>query len=90
MNISIDNRRITVTDNTFLALTPGQKALFSHWEEGFDAQGRGVRFENCPHVQRGKHKVRNVWREGWLAGAAVDRIKLGPFLTRKFNAIQNY
>ncbi len=77
MNISSENGRIRVTDNIDIALTPGQKVVFAHWEEGFNAQGLGVRFENCPHTQQGKHKVRNVWREGWLAGAAVDRLKAG-------------
>jgi hypothetical protein len=77
MKLSIENRRISVTDNIDLALTKCQQQVFAHWEQGFDAQGRGLPFESCPHVERGQHKVRNVWRQGWLSGAAVDRIKHG-------------
>jgi len=93
MKLSIDNRRISVSDNPELALTKCQKQVFAHWEEGFDAQARGVRFEECPHTERGQHKVRNVWRQGWLSGAAVDRIKstwLSPSHNpEQTNAIRN-
>lgn len=74
MQISSENRRISVADDIDIALTQGQKIVFAHWEEGFDAQARGVRFEACPEFHPRAHKIRRVWREGWLAGAAVDRM----------------
>lgn len=87
MKISIDNKRITVTDNPELALTKGQKQVYLHWSEGFDAQGRGVKFEDCPVSGQFAHKIRRLWREGWLAGAAVDRIKV-RFLSPDHNPTQ--
>jgi len=69
MNISSENKRITVPDSSELALTKGQQAVFARWEEGFDAQAKGTRFEACPISGRAKA----AWCEGWLAGAAVDR-----------------
>lgn len=93
MKISSENNRITVTDNPELALTQGQQQVFKHWEEGFDAQGRGVRFEDCPAFSRFAHKIKRLWREGWLCGAAVDRIKAGWLVpehnTNQQNAIRN-
>jgi hypothetical protein len=77
MNISSENKRITVTDNPELALTENQKKVFAHWEAGFVAQASGARLEDCPVFNRYAYKIRKLWREGWLAGAAVDRIQAG-------------
>lgn len=77
MRLSEENKRLSVTDNPERALVKGQKKVFEHWEAGFDAQARGVRFEECPVFHRPAHKIKRLWREGWLCGAAVDRIKAG-------------
>lgn len=73
MRISIENRRLSVADD--IELTASQKVVFSHWEEGFDAQGRGVPITGHTHIGQWAHKMRRVWQEGWNAGAAVDRFK---------------
>lgn len=85
MKLSSENLRISVTDNPELALTAGQKKVFEHWEAGFDAQARGVPLEDCPVFHRFAYKIRKLWREGWLCGAAVDRIKVGWGLESTFN-----
>jgi len=77
MKISSENLRICVSDNPELALTKGQQQLFAHWEMGFDAQGRGEQLKDCPEFHSRAGKIRKVWREGWQAGAAVDRLKTG-------------
>ena len=88
MKLSEENKRLTDTDNPELALTKGQQQVFAHWEEGFKAQGRGVPFEDCPAFNRFAHKIKRLWREGWLCGAAVDRIKAGWSLTPEHTQAQ--
>ncbi len=61
-------------DCSEISLTSAQRIVFAHWTAGFEAQARGIPLSGNPHFDHWAHKVRNVWREGWTAGAAVDRI----------------
>jgi hypothetical protein len=75
MKLSTDNRRLSISDNPELALTTAQQKVFANWEAGFEAHFRGIPFEGHPHPDHWAHKVRKVWKEGWLASAAVEKFK---------------
>jgi hypothetical protein len=74
MKFSAENRRITYSDHSETALNSAQRLVFNNWEEGFDAYVAGLPVTRNPHQDHWAHKVRRVWREGWLAAEAVDRI----------------
>lgn len=74
MKFTSENRRIAYSDNPEMALNTAQKIVFNNWENGFDAYVSGVPVTGNPHENHWAHKVHRVWREGWQAAAAVDRI----------------
>jgi hypothetical protein len=88
MKFTAENRRITYSDNSEMALNSAQKIVFNNWEEGFNAYAAGIPITGNPHENHWAHKVRRVWREGWQAGAAVDRIAAEMISPRKYGAPQ--
>jgi hypothetical protein len=74
MKISKASVRLLRTDKSAPVLTSSQNIVFSHWLAGFEAQGQGIPLHCCPNFVHWQQKVKKVWREGWMAGAATDKI----------------